>query len=296
MSKLYIKDPNEIIDPSVDWSAKLDLTGSPDDAISSAVWTASTSGASPDSDDLQITGDVIVGPYTNAFISGGEDGQGYWVKILMTAVSGAVFEEYIFVLVNAQEPTAVAAGMTVEDGSIIADANSFVSRDFAAGYHSARDHTDWFELTGQQMDAYLIKAADYMFQQWTDRWKGYRVDVDQTMDWPRAYVQTEDFQEYESGPYSTIFPFNNLAYMIPTTVIPKEVKDCQCYLARELLNGDLNPVLTSGGSVKRVEAGSAAVEFFQGGVAAGGGTKVFPAAEQLVQKLLKPIEHRLHRG
>lgn len=295
MSRLFVKDPNEVIDVSIDWTNLLDLTGSPDDTISSATWTLPDgSGTSPSADHIGISGQVISGALTNAFISSGEAQTNYRIKVVIETTAGATFERHIYVQVVSTEPALFAAGLVAEDGSIVAGANSYATREELSAFHAERNNTAWFDLTAQQMDAYAIRATDFMLQQYTTRWKGYRVDQDQTLDWPRNAVVTEDYADLADPPYPLLT--GDLAFVVPNNIVPEEVKWSQAVLALEAANGDLNPVLTSAGSVKRVEAGPTAVEFFQGGVATGGSTKEIPAAEQFIRKLLKPIEYRTVRG
>lgn len=74
--------------------------------------------------------------------------------------------------------------LIVEDGSIVADANSFVSEQQVVTYAAMRGVTLPFN-TDAEKDAVAvlgIKAADYLR---ILPWKGDVVDPDQTMPWPR---------------------------------------------------------------------------------------------------------------
>ncbi len=74
--------------------------------------------------------------------------------------------------------------LIVEDGTIVAGANSFVTEDQIVAYAAARGVTLAFN-TDTEKDAVAIlgiKAADYLRIM---PWRGEVVDVAQTMPWPR---------------------------------------------------------------------------------------------------------------
>ena len=77
--------------------------------------------------------------------------------------------------------------LIVEDGSIVPNANSFVTEAQIVAFALARGVTLPF-TTDEQQDAVAIlgiKAADYLR---ILPWRGEIVDVAQTMPWPRKYI------------------------------------------------------------------------------------------------------------
>ena len=78
--------------------------------------------------------------------------------------------------------------LIVEDGSIVAGANSYASVAQADAYHADRLNAEWAALATDGKESALIKATDYLEQTYADAWKGYRVDADQPLSWPRYDV------------------------------------------------------------------------------------------------------------
>lgn len=298
MSKLFTKDVNETLDITIDWSNVLDLTGSPDDTISTSTWTVPAATASPDTDDLQISGENIVDPNTSAFFSAGVEGSTYVVKNEITTTLGATFERHIYISVTQLEPSILSTLLIVEDGTVVADANSYGSLAEADAFHAARNHTDWFEGTVQERIAWMIDAGDYMRAMYTDRWKGVKVDDIETqrMDWPRAGAIIEETLD----PYShaTIGLGNDLTYVFPENVVPRDVKEAQFILALERKTAPLLASKSIAAEIKRLKAGSAEIEYFPHG----GGTDVtrrFPeidGAQGILKKYLEPRRNLFERA
>lgn len=115
--------------------------------------------------------------------------------------------------------------LTVEDGTIVADADSYISAEDAATYHAARGNTAWAALTGDAPDQHLRKATDYMGQVYGLRWKGYRVSETQVLDWPREEV--------------VVFGFE-----VDTDVVPDAVRYACAELALRSVAGTLLPDTT----------------------------------------------------
>lgn len=109
----------------------------------------------------------------------------------------------------------------VETGTGLPDANSYVSVAEATAYHSDRGNAAW---AGDEaaMQGALVRATDYLEQNYGSRWKGCRLTDTQALEWPRTVV---------AG-------------------IPRAVKQAVCLLALESIAGtDLNP--TQGRAIKR---------------------------------------------
>ena len=85
--------------------------------------------------------------------------------------------------------------LIIEDGTIVASANSYAAHSDLATYATLRGTT----LTAVQADreALLIKAMDALQDR---RWKGERVSIDQELAWPRTGV----FRDGQLLPYDEI--------------------------------------------------------------------------------------------
>jgi len=165
--------------------------------------------------------------------------------------------------------------LVVEDGTIVAGANSYVTVTEYRAFAEDRGDTVVSETAEDEaLEAALIKAADYMKQRLRMQWKGSRMDATQPMDWPRRGVDVPDFFDpfYRSVNVPVYFQDT---YFIPENEVPQEVKDCQMLLANETLDsaGASTTSLQSslGRSTRREKVGSLEVEYFGAGDGSDGG-------------------------
>lgn len=135
-------------------------------------------------------------------------------------------------------------GFTVETGSIVAGANSYVSVASADAYHTDRGNTAWTGADSVKQAA-LIKATDYIEQNYDGRWKGYKVRQDQPLAWPRSEVLVD-------------------RYYLDHEKIPAALTKAVCELALKSLSSELNPDLERGGAVKREKIDVIEVEYMEG--------------------------------
>jgi len=78
----------------------------------------------------------------------------------------------------------MAVTMTVEDGTIVADANSYTTVDEFKAYWDNRGF-DYSSYTDDQISIALIKATDYLENRWGGKYKGRIEDDDQVLSFPR---------------------------------------------------------------------------------------------------------------
>ena len=76
---------------------------------------------------------------------------------------------------------------TVENGTIVSGANSFVDIAFADDYFGLRGNTKWGLLSLASKQASLVLATDYIQVRYGDRLIGTLADSDQTLAFPRLY-------------------------------------------------------------------------------------------------------------
>ncbi len=278
MSKLFTKDPQEVVDYTIDWSDFTDAVGSPQDVISSSTWTM------PDTSPQELVQDSnsFLNDSATIFVSAGLTGEVYVVKNQIVTTQGRTHERVIYIHIVDSSSGAFTASLIVEDGSVIAGANAYDTRENVDRFHARRNATSWFAATAPQRDAAIIKATSYLVEKYRNNWKGIRTDLDQTLDWPRAGVQLEDYFEPQTQPRNLLF--SGLAFVLADDVIPQEVKDATAVLALPALTADLNPTLERGGDIKRVKAGSVEVEY---GINAPV-TVIYKQADDLLRPLLKP--------
>ena len=111
--------------------------------------------------------------------------------------------------------------LVIENGSLVAGANSFVSVAEARAYAEARAST--LPAENAAVESALIVATDYL-ESYRNKFKGSKVDPEtQALQWPRSGVVIEGWE-------------------VPEDYIPKELKAAQIQLAIEVANGvDLMP-------------------------------------------------------
>lgn len=133
---------------------------------------------------------------------------------------------------------------TVEDGTVVADANAYITVAYATTYHDDRANTAWATATTATQQAAIIKATDYIEANFLFTTGGV-VDTDQTLQWPR---------------WGAIDRNGNL---FDTNEVPGVVKQATAILALEVVNGTaLNE--GTGRKTKKEKAGPVEVEYSDG--------------------------------
>lgn len=126
--------------------------------------------------------------------------------------------------------------LIVEDGTVVAGAESYISVADANTYHTDRGNTAW---TGSDAvkEAALRKATEYMVQVYRLRWKGYRVSGTQALDWPRSMVERDDYAFTTLNGQTVI----GGDYYYPNDDVPIEVARSCAELALKSLSTTLSP-------------------------------------------------------
>lgn len=154
--------------------------------------------------------------------------------------------------------------LTVENGSGLAGADSYVSQADATTYHDGRGNTAWTDLSSDEMDAALRRATDYLGETYRPRWKGDRTSTTQALDWPRYNVERADIA----------------CALYASNAVPAEVVRACCEMALRAAKGPLTP--DQGQAIKSVAAGSVNVTYADYSAA----TKSYPAIDGLLRPLL----------
>lgn len=175
---------------------------------------------------------------------------------------------------------------TVEDGTGVAGANSYVSAEYAADYFSLRNKTDWPAIPANlaQVQGLLIEATDYIEAIYARRFIGEMADPAQALSWPR--IDTGDYLD--------------VAYA--DDVIPDVLKRACCqYAYQALLGGPLMPtpeVQASGFAVVTTREAVGPIETEYRAVGTNGRpvlVRSYPAADSLMGSLLLPANARVIR-
>lgn len=84
--------------------------------------------------------------------------------------------------------------LIVEDGTGLADAESYISVADADTYFAARGNAAWAALATEAKEQALRAGSDYMLAVYGPRWKGSRMTATQALDWPRSGVVANGFE------------------------------------------------------------------------------------------------------
>jgi hypothetical protein len=127
--------------------------------------------------------------------------------------------------------------LIVEDGTGLPNADSYVSVADCDTYLENRGYTTWATLLNAEKENCLRRATDYLVQMYRLRWKGTRAQANQSLDWPRNFVEREDYT------YPTLNGsiFIGGYFYYPSNVVPEEVVNACCELAFRAGRGELAP-------------------------------------------------------
>ncbi|HEX5539902.1 MAG TPA: DnaT-like ssDNA-binding protein [Methylophilaceae bacterium] len=127
--------------------------------------------------------------------------------------------------------------LIVEDGSGKADSESYISVADADLYFSNRANAAWAALATPDKEASLRKATDYMGQVYRSQWKGTRVTGTQALDWPRGFVERDDYEYQGLNGSVQIGGY----FYFPSDEVPVEVARACAELALKASAADLSP-------------------------------------------------------
>jgi hypothetical protein len=187
--------------------------------------------------------------------------------------------------------------IVVEDGTGLANSNSYASVDDFTTFTTDRGETTIAEADEDQKEIALIKAADYMEQKYRLLWKGSRAQSDQRMSWPRRGVDVPDFFDPFFRDLSNIpLSFQDTLF-IPENEVPYEVQVAQLLIAKETFSADQSSGVLQGalGRVtKREKLGVLEVEYFNAEDGSARQTTVYWDAQKTIEPFLALV--RLHSG
>jgi hypothetical protein len=131
--------------------------------------------------------------------------------------------------------------LIVEDGTIVANANAYVTVAAASTYCANMGYTWWAALTDSQQEQFILQACQYITGVYRNRWLGYRVQPPsipnpalpgvpgsfipgQALDWPRIGVILKDTASF--------FVDQRMSYTFPANMVPAEVVTANIELAQ----------------------------------------------------------------
>lgn len=163
--------------------------------------------------------------------------------------------------------------LTVEDGTCVANANSYISLEDAIAYQTSRNRTDWLELSDNEKKASLVKATQYVDNLY--KWKGIRkYHQEQVLNFPRVNIYIEGY---------------------PVREMPRQILDAVCEAAYYGYQEDLFTVRESdSGNVKRTknlveDAVEEEIEYFDKSTSKVDFISKYAALDSILRGLYEPL-------
>lgn len=156
------------------------------------------------------------------------------VPVIVTAQDGSQTPYSVIVT----QPNAAYASFVVEDGTIVAGANSYVDLAEANAYYTQHLYPNgWATATDAQKQASLVMATRMLNRSVV--WKGAPINHYQPLQWPRQGVIIHYMLDLSANP---ILGYENTTYpsyiIVEPNIVPQAVKDAVCEYARYLLASD----------------------------------------------------------
>lgn len=164
--------------------------------------------------------------------------------------------------------------LIVETGEVVESADCYADLVYADQYHADRGNSTWAAATDPQKEAAMRNAAQFMDGAYLSRWKGQVLYVYQARQWPRYGVQLSGLRSFAAENYDLGVSLG----MIPSNMIPVQIKQANCELALRALSGSLSPDMPRGDWIKKQTIGPITQEFEK----QSGGTSTYPVVEQLL--------------
>jgi hypothetical protein len=137
--------------------------------------------------------------------------------------------------------------LIVEDGTIVPNANSYVTVLELDNYMSVRPTTaEWEDLDTSDKEAYLRWATRLLDQRAT--FYGHKTDTTSALRWPRIGVTDRD-----KAP-------------VPYDIVPRPIKDAVIEIAYYMFSQGVDPSvpLSPGGEIQRVKLAVIEIEYTEG--------------------------------
>lgn len=135
--------------------------------------------------------------------------------------------------------------LIVEDGTIVAGANSFATVAYALDYLTSRGDSTFADAEQADQETALVRACDYLRDEILFSYRGQRIVHDQPLPWPRTGASI-----YRGPP-------------IPENVVPKAIIDAQCELCFKALTSNIQPDITHSGGIASETIGPISTSYFK---------------------------------
>ena len=168
---------------------------------------------------------------------------------------------------------------TVEDGTGLFNANSYLSVADADTYHTDHiDPTEWSGASQGDKEKALRLATQYLDVRYDGKWKGERSNRDQALAWPRANAQDNDGYYYDNNE------------------LPQRLKNSVAELALRVIKGDtLLGDITKPGTIKSKSVKAGPIQTTKVYVGGMSNVKKYPLIERQIRHLIRSF-NCLERG
>lgn len=204
-------------------------------SVSNGTWTGGVTSYAYQWQRVNATVENITGATLNTYVVSAIDTD-HQIQCVVTATNNTGSTS----ATTAATITVLGDWFIVEDGTAKTDAVSLCSLEDANDYHAKRGNATWATLTSGLRQTLLVKATDYLQQVYRMRWKGVRVSATQALDFPRNFMEREDYEA------STINGYQMLGgnYYYPSDDVPVEVINACAELAYKANSETLAPDLS----------------------------------------------------
>lgn len=162
--------------------------------------------------------------------------------------------------------------LIVEDGTVVASAESYCSVAAADAYWLARGNpSSWSAATPTAKEVALRLATEYLDAVYGPRWLGDRFDDDQVLDWPREDVEVDGVSLEETP--------------LPTNLIKATAELAYRHLTE---TGGILPDVADTGTITAQSVSAGAVSKSTSWSNGKGKLKRFSKVEALLERLLIP--------
>lgn len=119
--------------------------------------------------------------------------------------------------------------LIVEDGTGLANAESYISVAAADAYHASRGNAVWEDLDPDVKEQNLRRATDFIDAHYSEDWSGETTTLEQALAWPRGYVPRPVRETYPGG--SAYDPY------LSDGAVPPQVAKATAILALKVATG-----------------------------------------------------------
>lgn len=160
--------------------------------------------------------------------------------------------------------------LITENGTGLANAESYISVADADARHAAFGNTAWATFDTSAKEVALRQSTSYMVQAYRERWAGCRVNSTQALDWPRYGVVVDGYSvASDSVPTDIANACADLALKASTAPLAPDIEraiirdktgpletEWSPYASQvtryRAIDGMLSPYLTGGGAMARL--------------------------------------------